>query len=46
MKIIHMAMNGGNMLLKDARRIAEAVHDNVESGFEIVKHCMVHVNPI
>lgn len=36
----------GNMQLKDSHHIAELVHDNVERNFELVKHCMVHVNPI
>ena len=35
----------GNMLLKDAHRIAETVHESVEGKFGLVKHCMVHVNP-
>lgn len=34
-----------NLLLKDAHRIAEEVHDKIENCFEDVKHCMVHVNP-
>ena len=35
----------GEMLLKDAHAIAEAVHDEIEEQFTDVKHCMVHVNP-
>lgn len=35
----------GEMLLKDAHAIAEAVHDTIEESFPDVKHCMVHVNP-
>lgn len=35
----------GNMRLKDAHDIAQHVHDAIESRFENVKHCMVHVNP-
>lgn len=35
----------GDMLLKDAHRIAETVHESVEGKFDLVKHCMVHVNP-
>jgi len=34
-----------NLLLKDAHKIAEEVHDTIEESFEDVKHCMVHVNP-
>lgn len=34
-----------NLLLKDAHRIAEEIHDSVENEINIVKHCMVHVNP-
>lgn len=35
----------GNMKLKDAHKIAEHVHDEIESTFSQVKHIMVHVNP-
>ncbi len=34
-----------NLLLKDAHKIAEEIHDSVEIEINIVKHCMVHVNP-
>ena len=34
-----------NLLLKDAHNIAEEIHDSVENEINIVKHCMVHVNP-
>lgn len=34
-----------NLLLKDAHRIAEEIHDSVENEINVVKHCMVHVNP-
>jgi len=34
-----------NMTLLEAHEIAESVHDSIESEFEMVKHCMVHVNP-
>lgn len=34
-----------NLLLKDAHKIAEEIHDSVENEIDIVKHCMVHVNP-
>lgn len=34
-----------NMILKDAHKIAEEVHDEIEENLPIVKHCMVHVNP-
>lgn len=35
----------GDMTLREAHDIAEAVHDQVELHFMNVKHCMVHVNP-
>lgn len=35
-----------NMVLKDAHAIAEDIHDEIENKLPIVKHCMVHVNPI
>ena len=35
----------GNMTLREAHRIAERVHEQVEENFPNVKHCMVHVNP-
>lgn len=35
----------GDLPLREAHKIAEAVHDKIESSFENVKHCMVHVNP-
>lgn len=35
-----------NMLLKDAHEVAEKLHDEIEEKLPIVKHCMVHVNPI
>lgn len=35
----------GDMNLREAHRIAERVHDQVEQNFPSVKHCMVHVNP-
>ncbi|MFU8793333.1 MAG: cation diffusion facilitator family transporter [Acholeplasmataceae bacterium] len=34
-----------SLSLVDAHVIAENVHDIIESTFEEVKHCMVHVNP-
>ena len=34
-----------NLLLKDAHKIAEEIHNSVENEINIVKHCMVHVNP-
>lgn len=34
-----------NLLLKDAHKVAEEVHDSVENEIDFVKHCMVHVNP-
>ncbi len=35
----------GEMKLRDAHRIAEQVHHQIEKKFPLVKHCMVHVNP-
>lgn len=35
----------GEKTLNEAHIIAENVHDKIESSFENVKHCMVHVNP-
>ena len=35
----------GSMVLRDAHQIAEHVHDAIEENFNLVKHCMVHVNP-
>ena len=35
----------GNLTLNEAHDIAQNVHDAIESKFEHVKHCMVHVNP-
>lgn len=34
-----------NMSVKDGHEIAEAVHLNVESDIEHIKHCMVHLEP-
>lgn len=34
------------MSLQDAHTVAESVHDAIETQFEQVKHCMVHVNPV
>lgn len=36
----------GSMTLAQAHRIAETVHDAVEQSDPLVKHCMVHVNPV
>lgn len=35
----------GKQTLNEAHMIAHRVHDIIESEFEQVKHCMVHVNP-
>lgn len=35
----------GRMPLVEAHRIAEAVHDSIETAFPAVKHIMIHVNP-
>ena len=34
----------GNLVLYDAHRIAEGVHQTIENNFPQCKHCMVHVN--
>lgn len=36
----------GEEKLSTAHKTAEQVHDAIESAFENVKHCMVHVNPL
>ncbi|MDO5541229.1 MAG: cation diffusion facilitator family transporter [Eubacteriales bacterium] len=36
----------GNKTLYETHTIAEQVHDSIEKEFPMVKHCMVHVNPI
>lgn len=35
-----------NLSLKDSHQIAQNIHDEIENKFEVVKHCMVHMNPI
>jgi cation diffusion facilitator family transporter len=35
----------GDKSLREAHAVAEHVHDAIEKNIEIVKHCMVHVNP-
>lgn len=35
-----------NLTVKDGHKIAEDVHDKLESDIENIKHCMVHVEPI
>lgn len=35
----------GDLPLSAGHRIAHTVHDAIETRFEAVKHCMVHVNP-
>lgn len=35
----------GNIPLRDAHAIAQAVHNGVESAFPDIKHIMIHVNP-
>jgi len=35
----------GAVLLYEAHEIAHVVHDAIETKFEKVKHCSVHVNP-
>ncbi|HWQ50319.1 MAG TPA: cation diffusion facilitator family transporter [Terriglobales bacterium] len=41
---VEIRVNGA-LLISDGHDVAHAVHDAIESGFENVKHCMVHVNP-
>ena len=36
----------GELSLNQAHQIAEQVHDTIEKSFPLVKHCMVHVNPV
>ena len=35
-----------NLSLLEAHKIAEMVHTAIEANFPLVKHCMVHVNPV
>lgn len=35
----------GDKTLNETHKIAENIHDSVEGKIQIVKHCMVHVNP-
>lgn len=42
---VEIAVDGEKTLI-EAHKIAEAVHYAIESSFENVKHCMVHVNPL
>ena len=35
----------GTVSLKQSHKIAQSVHDAIETAFPEVKHCMVHVNP-
>ena len=41
---IEISVLGASSLL-EAHGVAQRVHDAIESRFEKVKHCMVHVNP-
>lgn len=36
----------GEMTLREGHEIAQEVHDRIEEEFPLVKHCMVHVNPV
>ena len=36
----------GEMTLREGHEIAQEVHDSIEEEFPLVKHCMVHVNPV
>lgn len=42
---IEVAADGG-LSLEDGHEIAQTVHDAVEEHFPLVKHCMVHINPL
>ena len=35
-----------DLTLLEAHTIAETVHTAIEANFPLVKHCMVHVNPV
>ena len=35
----------GEKSLKEAHEVAQNVHDEIEKSIDMVKHCMVHVNP-
>ena len=35
----------GNLTLTEAHKIANGLHDKIESEYTDVKHCMIHVNP-
>lgn len=35
-----------NLTLLEAHHIAEMTHTAIEANFPLVKHCMVHVNPL
>jgi divalent metal cation (Fe/Co/Zn/Cd) transporter len=36
----------GAISLHEAHSVAQKVHDAIETQYEKVKHCMVHVNPV
>ena len=36
----------GNLTLREGHEIAQRVHDAMEKEFPLVKHCIVHVNPV
>lgn len=36
----------GEITLREGHEIAQMVHDKIEETFPLVKHCMVHVNPV
>ena len=36
----------GHLTLREGHEIAQRVHDAMEKEFPLVKHCMVHVNPV
>ncbi len=35
-----------DLSLEEAHKIAEDVHNSLESKFAVIKHCMIHVNPL
>lgn len=38
--------NYEEIAIKVSIQIAQKVHDEIEKNIGVVKHCMVHVNPI
>lgn len=38
--------SNGNSTLHEAHDAAQQIHDDIESQFPKIKHCMIHINPI